>query len=101
MRAKHGAEFKAKVVLATLRGEETVAEISSRYNVNPSLIHRWKSEVLGKLPGLFEQGQAGSKKETYQEAHVAELERKVGQLTLENDFLKKNWERSVSKKGRI
>lgn len=87
-RRKHSASFKAQVALEAIRGDLTVAEISKKHNLHPGQVQAWKTEALSKLSSLFEKGsgpEAGSEEE------VALLERKVGQLTIENDFLKKSW----------
>ena len=64
------AKFKAEVALAAVRGDLTVPEISKKYGMHPTQINNWKASLI-KV--------------------VAELERKIGQLTVENDFLKKSW----------
>lgn len=87
-RRKHSAGFKAQVALESIRGDTTVAEIAKKYNVHPGQVQAWKAEVLSKLESLFDKGSAGHPKS---EEQLAVLERKVGQLTIENDFLKKSW----------
>ncbi len=87
-RRKHSASFKAQVALEAIRGDMTVAEISKKHNLHPGQVQAWKTEALSKLTSLFEKG---SGQESGSEEEVALLERKVGQLTIENDFLKKSW----------
>src|SRR5262249_3267478 len=87
-RRKHSARFKAQVALEAVRGDLTVAEIAKKHNVHPGQVQTWKAEALSKFETLFGQG---SQVQGKSESEVAALERKVGQLTIENDFLKKSW----------
>jgi transposase-like protein len=60
VRKKHGVEFKAKVALAAVREDSTVAELSSRYGVHASQIHAWKKTVIDGLGSLFAKGRGGA-----------------------------------------
>jgi transposase-like protein len=83
-RKVHSAEFKAKVALAALKNEETLAQLASRFGVHPTMISTWKRQILDGAAELFDKGHK-SRKDT--EAQTAELYRQIGQLKVENDFL--------------
>ena len=55
-RKHHKPEFKARVALETLKGEQTVAELASRFGVHPTMIHQWKKALLDGAPGIFQGG---------------------------------------------
>lgn len=84
-RKKYGSKFKAKVALATLRGDQTVSELASRFDIHPTLIHNWKKQLSESAPELFTSGH--SKQDKSQEALIAKLYQQIGQLTVERDFL--------------
>jgi transposase-like protein len=86
-RTRHNAAFKAKIGLEALMGLKTVAEIARQYQVHPSQITQWKSLVRERLPEVFDRGPSALVKEAQRER--ARLEQKVGQLTMELDWLKK------------
>jgi transposase-like protein len=89
-RNQYPAEFKAKIVLEVLREEGTVNEIAARHGINPIMLSRWKAEFLERASDIFKKGPTDADKELEEERrHVADLERKVGQLTYEVDWLKK------------
>ena len=89
-RNQYTAEFKAQVVIEVLREEGTVNEIANRHGINPVMLSRWKAEFLERAAGVFAKGPTDAEKELEDERrHVADLERKVGQLAYEVDWLKK------------
>ena len=85
MRKKHSQAFKAKVALAVLKGDHTIAELASRFEVHPSQIHGWKNALVEGAPKLFETGQGQTEKDN--QALTAQLNQQIGQLKVELDFL--------------
>ncbi len=87
-RRNHSPQFKAKVAFLAVKGDKTVAELARQFEVHPNQISMWKKKQLGNAADkVFGQG-AGSKA-AGESKYVNQLESKVGQLTLENDFLSK------------
>lgn len=86
-RRKHSPSFKAKVALEALKGEATVAEIASRYEVHPNLVTKWKKALQDEAASIF--GEEYGRKKRQDENLVAQLYQQIGQLKVENDFLDK------------
>jgi len=84
-RRKHNPAFKAKVALAAIKGDETIAELAHRFEVHPSQVRKWKREVDEGAAGLFGGDQV--QKEKDDQALVAQLYQQIGQLKVERDFL--------------
>ena len=90
-RRRFTADFKARVALEALRGDKSIQEISTRHKVHPSQVSTWKRQAMDGLGAVFSVGadKAGSD----HEAEVHDLRAKIGQLTVERDFLAKGLKR--------
>jgi transposase len=82
-RRTHDPAFKAKVALAAIKGEKTLAELAQQYDVHPNQITAWRNQVLEGAAGLF----GGAAAEAAPAVDLKVLHAKIGELTLENDFL--------------
>jgi len=86
-RRTFSAEFKARVALEALSGAHTMAELASKHQVHSNMIAQWKRKAQESLPDLF--AKKSDRVESDRDAEVKELHAKIGQLTIENDFLSK------------
>jgi len=84
-RRTHNPAFKAKVALAAIKGEKTLAELAHLYDVHPNQITAWKAHLLEGAAGVF--GSGPMAKGTMPTVDLKTLHAKIGELTLENDFL--------------
>ena len=84
-RKYYGAEAKAKVAIAAIRGEQTTNEIASLYGIHPVQVAKWKKQLLEGSPQLFAKGSQAK----FEEDIKASLYQQIGQLKVENDWLKK------------
>ena len=85
-RKQHKPDFKARVALEALKGEQTVTELASRFGVHPTMIHQWKRALLDGASDIFERGGRTKTPEVSEET-VKELHAKIGELAVANDFL--------------
>lgn len=88
-RRNHSAEFKARIAREALRGVETVVEIARKNSVHPVQVSTWKRELEENLHLLFERKGAAEDRVSELESRCARMERKVGQLVIEKEFLEK------------
>ena len=82
-RRNHSAAFKARVALEALRGERTVAEIAAHHEVHATQVTAWKTQLLEKAAGIF----GGDALAADGRERIRELHEKIGELTVERDFL--------------
>jgi len=88
-RKNHAPTFKAKVALLALSGEKTIAELSSEFGVHQTQIHRWVKQLKESATGIFS-GEIKTE-EAKKEKELHALHAKIGQLTVERDFLAQAW----------
>jgi len=96
-RRTHSPEFKAKISLAAIQGDLTLAELVKKFDVHANQITDWKKQLLNSAPDVF--GKGAKKAEDAAEA-IQELHAKIDQLTMENDFLERGLERIRGPRGK-
>lgn len=90
MRKTYTSEFKKRVVLEILKEEKTISEIASLYEVHPTVLKKWKAQVLEKLPDILEDGRRkGDDQIAAYQKQIQELYAEVGELTTKLNWLKK------------
>jgi transposase-like protein len=92
-RRKLTAKFKAQVALAALKGDKSLAELSQQFEVHANQISAWKAQLQADAVAVFET--PAERREAQEQPDVTAMQAKIGQLTLENDFL----EGALSKAG--
>ena len=84
-RRKHSPSFKAKVAMEALKGEETIDQLASRFDVHPSQVNKWKKELADGAADVFGDERKHQKPDNQQ--LVPQLYQQIGQLKVERDFL--------------
>jgi transposase len=87
-RKRYNASFKSKVALEAIRGDLTLSEISAKYGIGQTQVANWKRKALEGMQLSFERGPKSAFSRN-QDEHIKELHAKIGELTLERDFLEK------------
>ncbi len=90
MRRNFSAEFKAKLALEAIKGERSLSELASKFEVHPNQIRQWKKALLAGMPEIFSDKRR--RKEREQEGDEARLFEEIGRLKIELDWLKKKGE---------
>ena len=85
VRRNHSPAFKAKVALAAIKGEKTLADLAQQFDVHPNQITQWRSQLLKGAAGVF--GSEAKSESNAPTIDVKTLHAKIGELALENDFL--------------
>ena len=86
-RKRYSSEFKAKVALEALKGESTIHELASRFGVHSNMISQWKRHAVAGMADTFKS--KSERSDALNEEQLKELHAKIGQLTVERDFLAK------------
>jgi len=95
MRKSYSSEFKAKVALAAVKEDMTLAELSRKYEVHPNLIAKWKAQFLEEAPKIFADKRRKENKDS--SINVDELYKQIGILHAERDFLRKKYKQIFGK----
>ncbi len=90
-RRRFTADFKARVALEALRGDKTIQEIASRHKVHPNQVSAWKRQAVDGLGSIFSNGADRGRVDHEDEVH--DLHAKIGQLTVDRDFLARGLKR--------
>lgn len=90
-RKQYSPDFKARVAMEAIKGEETIAELAIRFEVHPTQITKWKKELVAGASNIF--GADPNKKMKDEKGLINQLYQQIGQLKVEKDFLEKGLER--------
>ena len=98
MKKRYDSKFKGKVAVEAIRGERSIAEIASDFEVHPNLVGQWKKKALENLPQAFYSKSERNKKNSIQGNYPEnELLKQIGQLKVENEFMRKKYEQWLEK----
>jgi len=86
-RRRFSADFKAKVALEALKGEQTLSELAARFDIHPNMIAQWKRQAVEGMADIFSSKVV--RRQEVGESQIKELHAKIGQLIIERDFLAK------------
>ena len=89
-RRTHSPAFKAKVALAAIKSDETLSQLAVRFGINANLIVKWKKQLLEQSAEVFASGKGLAPD---RESEIKSLQAKLGEITMENDFLSKALDR--------
>lgn len=90
-RRRFSSDFKAKVALEALRGDKTIQEISAKHKVHPNQVSAWKRQAMDGLGAVFSNGADRAGRD--HDAEIRDLHAKIGELTVERDFLARGLKR--------
>lgn len=97
MRKSHSKDFKAKVALEAIRNEASIQELAQKYDVHPNQISQWKRQLIDNVGDVFERSNKKKKDLDEVELRESELYKNIGQLQVENQFLKKKYKEIYGK----
>jgi transposase-like protein len=91
MRKRYDKDFKAKIAIEAMKGEKTLQEIATQYEVHPNLIAQWKKQLISNAAALFEKAGKDDSDAEEAEKKTRDLFAQIGQLQVENTYLKKKY----------
>ena len=97
MKKRYDSKFKSKVAVEAIKGERSIAEIASEFGVHPNLVGQWKKKALENLPQAFLSKTERNKKDVQGIYPEDELLKQIGQLKVENEFMRKKYEQWLEK----